>query len=537
MIEELLFPKIDIDPSLISDDTLEDLGSVLNQRQVDEYISKELIEIRKDRLWKWARNNFRNDDESPWEMSIGELAIFKAILFRKDPRVEIVSSTQYGKTLTVARALLTRITTYPGEWMLVVPDTKRGKIIINYMIRDTANNEFFSNKLAGLTLTEGNMLLTRLLEEKSKVKLTYQVMKEDNIPRYGTAEIITADARRKQNAITTIMGFGGRNIIQEEASLMDDEVDSGIFRMMAGKGDDTFLCKIGNPFFRNHFLTTWKDKRYKKIFINNMIGQAEGRYMPEFLEEAKDKPNYDILFNCKFPKAGSIDKDNWMQLLTEEEIKLAMQDGVHFGEEREGCDPSDEGTDHSTIVKRSQGYAEIMYDEEGGDALQFAGPVVINSEFINSKRIYIDKVGVGNTTYRKVDEVNRVTYQNKLKVFGVNAGESTNDKQYFNKRAEMYWGVRRWIKSGGKLSKDNRWYELAKIKYKSTEKGAIQIMSKVLMRANGIPSPNIADALSLTFYDSETGIKMTDEEKFFYKKMLKNKMKSRPRGGMKLMSR
>jgi hypothetical protein len=101
----------------------------------------------------------------------------------------------------------------------------------------------------------------------------------------------------------------------------------------------------------------------------------------------------------------------------------------------------------------------------------------------------------------------------------------------------MYWGVRKWIKSGGKLSKDNRWYELAKIKYKSTEKGAIQIMSKVLMRANGIPSPNIADALSLTFYDSETGIKMTDEEKFFYKKMLKNKMKSRPRGGMKLMSR
>jgi len=295
--------------------------------------------------------------------------------------------------------------------------------------------------------------------------------------------------------------------------------------MMAGKGEDTFLCKIGNPFFRNHFLATWKDERYAKIFINNMIGLAEGRYMPEFLEEAKDKPNYDILYDCKFPKAGAIDKDNWMQLLTEEEVRMAMADAPHFGEEREGCDPSDEGTDHSVIVKRSQGFAEILYDEQGGDAMQFAGPVVINSQIINSKRIYIDKVGVGNTTYRKVVEVNRVTYENKLKVFGVNAGESSDDKKYFNKRAEMYWNVRKWIKNGGRLSKDNRWLELAKIKYKTTEKGSIQIMSKPLMRAHNIPSPNVADSLSLTFYDSETALKMTDEEKFFYKKMAQNKRK------------
>lgn len=505
---------------------LEDLGSVFNQKQVNDYIEKEINEIKKDRIWKWARNNFRNDDETPWEMSPGELAIFKQILFRKNPRVEIVSSTQYGKTLTVSRALLSRITTYQGEWMLVVPDMKRGKIIINYMIRDTANNEFFSNKLAGLSLNEGNMLLMRLLEEKSKVKLTYQVMEEDNIPRYGTAEIITADARRKQNAISSIMGFGGRNIIQEESSLMDDEVDSGIFRMMAGKGEDTFLVKIGNPFFRNHFLTTWKDSRYKKIFINNMIGLAEGRYMQEFLEEAKTKPNYEVLYDCKFPKSGSIDSKGWMQLLTDEEIKLAMQDGVHFGEEREGCDPSDEGTDHSVIIKRSQGYAEVLYDEEGGDAMQFAGPVVLNSEIINSKKIYIDRVGVGAATFHKVTEINRVTYQNKLKVVGVNAGETVNDKQYFNKRAEMYWRTRQWIKNGGKLSKDNRWYELTKIKYQSNEKGQIVIMSKKDMRALGIQSPNVADSLSLTFYEPPTAIAITEDEKFFMKKMRQNQRKT-----------
>ena len=523
MIEEVLFPQIEIDPSLISDNALEDLGSILDKDEIKRYIDKEKKEARNDEIWKWARGNFKNEDETPWEMSPGELAIYKTVLFRKHPRVEIVSSTQYGKTLTVSRALLTRVCAYAGDWMLVVPDMKRGRIIINYMIRDTANNQYFSNKLAGINLSESNVLLMRLLEEKSKVKLTYQVMEQDGIPRYGTVEIITADARRKQNAISSIMGFGGRNIIQEEASLVDDDVDSGIFRMMAGKGEDTFLVKIGNPFFRNHFLTTWKDKRYKKIFINNAIGLAEGRYNEEFLEEAMKKPNAEVLYDCKFPKSGSIDQSGWMQLLTDEEIKLAMTPGPHFGEEREGCDPSDEGTDQSVIVKRSQGFAEILYQEEGGDAMQFAGPVVLNSEIINSKKIYIDRVGVGAATFHKVVEMNRVTYQNKLKVTGVNAGETTNDKQFFNKRAEMYWRTRQWIKSGGRLSKSNAWYELTKIKYQANEKGQVKIMSKKDMRSLGIPSPNVADSLSMTFYQPPTAIAMTEDEKFFLKKMSKNK--------------
>lgn len=276
-------------------------------------------------------------------------------------------------------------------------------------------------------------------------------------------------------------------------------------------------------FFRNHFLTTWKDDRYKKIFINNAIGLAEGRYRPEFLEEAKSKPNYDVLYNCKFPAAGVIDTRGWMQLLTEEEIKLAMQDGVHFGEEREGCDPADEGDNESVIVKRSQGFAEILYKEAGGDAFQFSGPVTINSEFINSKKIYIDRVGIGAATFGKVKEMNRVTFNNKLDVIGVNAGDPTNDKQYFNKRAEMYWRTRQWIKNGGKLSKDSAWYQLAKIKYKANEKGAIQIMGKKDMRLLGIPSPDVADALSLTFYEAPTFIKMSEDEKFFLKKMQKSK--------------
>jgi len=60
-------------------------------------------------------------------------------------------------------------------------------------------------------------------------------------------------------------------LFRKKTSLEEDEVDAGIFRMLAGKGEDTFLCKIGNPFYRNHFFTTWKDKRYKRFSLTTRL--------------------------------------------------------------------------------------------------------------------------------------------------------------------------------------------------------------------------------------------------------------------------
>ncbi len=525
---DFLYPIIDTDVP-ISETDLEDFGSCFSVEKIKPWMTKELKNIKEDEIWQFARDNFQSEDETPWEMSPGELAIFKLVLFRQHPRAEIIAATQYGKSLTISRAVLTRVTAYAGDWMLVVPDQKRGRIILNYMIRDTANNDFFASKLAGINIKEKNLLM-RLLEEKSKVKLTYQILEDDNVPRYGSIEILTAEARRKQNTITTIMGFGGRNIIADEAALEDDDIDSGIFRMLAGKGEDTFLVKIGNPFFRNHFLKSWKDENYKKVFIDYQIGMAEGRYLESFIDEAKGKPNFDVLFGCKFPPQGSIDTEGWMPLLTDDEVKMAMQPAAHFGEERMGADPADEGINESVIVKRSAGYCEILVESADLDTMDFSGQIILNSDFINSKKLYIDGVGIGAGVYGRVNEVNRVEKQNKLFVTRVNAGEQSADPKFFNKRAEMFWRVREWLKSGGKLSVDEGWYQLTKIKYKPNSKGQLQIMGKDEMRKRGIVSPDIADALALTFYDPTTALAVSQEEKFFMKKMAQMK-KKKPGGG------
>lgn len=540
---KFLYPEMPAG-TIISDKDLENMiDFVSTVMDIDAYIEKRKHEIRKDRMWIWARDNFKNDDGTPWEMSPGELAIFRTIVLREYPRIEIITSTQYGKTLTISRALLTRITGFPDEFIVIAPDLKRGQIIIKYIIRDTANSADFSAMLLGVDLKEKSLLM-RLLEERSKVKLTYQLPTEKNeSPQYGSVEILSVQAKKRNDVITSIMGFGGRNLIADESALCDDEINAGVYRMMAGKGEDTFWVKIGNPFFRNHFLDDWKDLTFVKIYVDHLIAVKEGRYTKDFIEKGLKLPRAEVLYECRFPRANAIDAKGWIPLMTEDEVKAAMvkvETGAnpHFGEERMGVDPADEGDNNAVIVKRSSGYAEILYSESRIDAFQFAGPVTTNSEKIKSKKIYIDRVGVGAATLGKVNEINAIEGK-KLKVTGVNAGSEASDPtRYFNKRAEIYWRTREWIKQGGRLSYDQRWLQLAKIKYTADEKGRLKIMSKKEMRENNIASPDEADALSMTFYDPPTATVVSEEDKFFMRKMRENKTKNRPSScGLKMISR
>ncbi|MFA5457854.1 MAG: hypothetical protein WC261_09520, partial [Synergistaceae bacterium] len=96
----------------------------------------------------------------------------------------------------------------------------------------------------------------------------------------------------------------------------------------------------------------------------------------------------------------------------------------------------------------------------------------------------------------------------------VNFGEKSVNPLFANKKAEMYWNLKKWIQNGGKLSKDRRWMELTNIRYSVIEStGKVQIMPKRISLGLGIKSPDYADALCMTFYDRDQH-KKTPEEKF-----------------------
>ena len=81
----------------------------------------------------------------------------------------------------------------------------------------------------------------------------------------------------------------------------------------------------------------------------------------------------------------------------------------------------------------------------------------------------------------------------------VNVGTVANDPEQFgNLRAELAYAVKDWLKDG-QLPKDDDYYEMANIKYKFNSKGQIMLEKKEEMKKRGLPSPDVFDALALTF--------------------------------------
>ena len=79
------------------------------------------------------------------------------------------------------------------------------------------------------------------------------------------------------------------------------------------------------------------------------------------------------------------------------------------------------------------------------------------------------------------------------------AGEST-DKGCLNKRAEMWKAARDWLKAGGAIPEDPQLRdELQAPEIVPRVDGKLQIESKKDMKARGVPSPNRADALVISF--------------------------------------
>jgi len=93
-----------------------------------------------------------------------------------------------------------------------------------------------------------------------------------------------------------------------------------------------------------------------------------------------------------------------------------------------------------------------------------------------------------------------------IHVEGVNFGAAASDNEQFaDCRSECFWNVReRLTKTELDLDPDDQDMEaeLSTIRTQYTSGGKVKIESKDSMRKRGIPSPNIADALAVSFADA-----------------------------------
>ena len=218
-------------------------------------------------------------------------------------------------------------------------------------------------------------------------------------------------------------------------------------------------------------------------------------FVREKLEEGGyDSDDYRVFVNGEFPKSDAMDDSGFVPLLTEAEVRGAMVPHGSYPVGVLGVDPSGEGHDKSAFVGRTHFVGQILAEEATSSPKSVASKACtfIVQYGLGGRKTVVDNFGEGANVSQEMALMGFVAV-------GVNVGNKSDDVKFLNKRAELTWKMREWIKSGGTLMEDDRWLELLNLRYRYNESGKLQIMSKEKMRKEGIKSPNFADAFMLTF--------------------------------------
>lgn len=288
-------------------------------------------------------------------------------------------------------------------------------------------------------------------------------------------------------------------MIIDEASGVPEE----IFNTAEGAltEENILVIMISNPtringyFFDSHN----KDKKNWQTFAFSSIDSplVDEEYVNRIVDKhGKESDEYRIRVLGEFPSGDTMDDKGYVPLLIEDDIRQTIY-GDFVGVKVMGIDPSGEGDDETVWVVRDNFKAKVVAKEKISSEKSIAEKTLTLMDLhnIRPENVFIDNFGVGANVSKEL-----ALSRNRYSVNGVNVGDKAIDEEsYINLRAESYDRIRKWLRGGGELVNHEGWSELLSIKYRRDLSGRIQIMSKKDMRKEGINSPNVADALMMTF--------------------------------------
>ena len=196
----------------------------------------------------------------------------------------------------------------------------------------------------------------------------------------------------------------------------------------------------------------------------------------------------------KFPDSAS---DQLIPLALVERARAT--DHEVDAKEAAGLDVARFGSDDSVLVEGSGNGPELVTVVHGHDTMAVAG---LGARFLRDRRgtLAVDVVGIGSGVFDRLKE-----QRLPGTLLEVNAGAAASDSDRLaNLRAELWWTLRESFYRGEvSLARlDETTYarlrsELTAPTYRLTSSGKVLIESKEEMKARGVSSPDLADALCL----------------------------------------
>jgi len=197
---------------------------------------------------------------------------------------------------------------------------------------------------------------------------------------------------------------------------------------------------------------------------------------------------------CDFSAQGD---DQLIALADTEDAakRVYQQDHVKLFPVILGIDPARFGDDRSVVFRRQgkQAFRPVVY--RGIDNMELAARVANLIEEHNPDAVFCD-AGAGSGV---IDRLRQLSYDVIEIPFG---GKATKPEQYINRRSEMWWLMKQWIEEGGAIPNDVALkQELATpiYWYDNVGRRVLESKDQIKKRLQGAGSPDLADALALTF--------------------------------------
>ena len=233
----------------------------------------------------------------------------------------------------------------------------------------------------------------------------------------------------------------------------------------------------------------WTAARYT-VFDTDSLHPNEVKRLQRDMSETSFAREY----LCDFSAQGD---DQLIALAdTEDAAKRTYQkDHVRLSPVVLGIDPARFGDDRSVVFRRQgrQAFKPVVY--RGIDNMELAARVANLIEEHDPDAVFCD-AGAGSGV---IDRLRQLDYDVIEIPFG---GKAMKPEQYINRRSEMWWLMKQWIEEGGAIPNDVALkQELATpiYWYDNVGRRVLESKDQIKKRLQGAGSPDLADALALTF--------------------------------------
>jgi hypothetical protein len=303
---------------------------------------------------------------------------------------------------------------------------------------------------------------------------------------------------------------GSEIIIESTAKGMGNEFHSKVQLARAGRGDYEliFIPWFWTAEYRREVPADWrrteKEDELSQLYELDDEQLAWRRHKID-TDFAGDDVKFMEEYPCCVDEAFQAEKrETFMRLSEVMAARRYMLPEPARGPLVIGVDPagaasenSEHESDRTAIALRRGREVLKLVTKRGDDTMQITGLVVTLIKLHKPARVFVDKIGIGAGV---VDRLKELGYGEIVR--GVNVAlPAIDDESYHNHRAEVWGRMREWL-AGRDVSipdHDPLQMDLLQCGYKYDSRGRYQLESKKDIKARNAPSPDLADAIALTF--------------------------------------